>query len=229
MSNPMQGKAYQGGRNLAYKDMKDMNSPWRSVLSLANPSRRAKGEQLEHGKELLFLERGRVYLTHQSPEGTEKILWYIREGCIFGETPFFDPAPVENIWICATACLIYAFSRESVRRISRERPELLLNLFQSMSRKVRILTYQASSLPLDSVLVRICRFLSQRLVPGSSPLTANIDIPWHEMASLLGVHRISLYRELRRQAERGLFGPITGGTMTILRPQEFYRLAGGGL
>jgi CRP-like cAMP-binding protein len=226
MNNPAHERNDKRRRDPAYKDIKDMNSPWRSVLSQARQQRHAKGDYLELGKDLLFLERGRVRLTHQSPEGMEKILWYIRGGCIFGEATFFDPAPDENLCICASACLIYAFSPDSVRQISKERPDLLFNLFQSMARKMKIMSSQASSLSLDSVLVRLCKFLSQRLVPDSEPLTARISISRHEMASLLGVHRISLYRVLRQQEKRGLFGPITDGAMTILRPRDFYKLAG---
>ena len=203
-----------------------MNSSWRSVLSLARHTSWAKGEYVRLGRDLLFLERGSVRLAHQSMEGAEKVLWYIREGCIFGESAFFDPIPEENYCICMTACSVYAFSPTNVKRISVEHPELLLNLYQSMGRKLKILSHQASSLCLDSVLVRICKFLSQRIVSGSSPLVADIGMPQQEMASLLGVHRISLYRALRRQEESGLFGPIRGNVITILRPHDFYALAG---
>ena len=227
MDNSMHNRDDTGGWDPAFKDIQDMNFPWRSALPLARQSRHVKGEQLKLGKDLLFLDHGRVRLAHQSPEGTEKILWYIRKGCIFGEALFFDATLDENVCICAaTSCLVYAFSPASVRQISRDQPELLLNLLQSMARKVKILTSQASSLSLDSVLERLCKFLAQRLVPDSDPLTARVGITRHELASLLGVHRVSLYRVLRQQEQRGLFGPITGDTMTILRPQDFYRLAG---
>jgi CRP-like cAMP-binding protein len=224
MNNPIDRRSYKN--SLAFMDMKDMNSPWRSVLHLGRQTRRAKGEDLQAGKELLFLDRGRVRLVHPSPEGTEKILWYIREGCVVGEVPFFDPTPEENVCICMTACLLYAFSPENVSRICRERPELMFNLFQSMAHKMKILGSQASALCLDSVLTRICKFLSQRLVPNSNPLVANIGMSRQEMASLLGIHRISLYRVLHQQQKRGLFGPITGNTITILQPHDFYKLTG---
>jgi CRP-like cAMP-binding protein len=216
---------YEGEPSLAFRDVKDINAPWRSVLSLARQSRRAKGAQVQQGKELLFLERGKLRLTYQNQDGAEKILWYIREGCLFGEAPFFDPMPNEGFFTCVTDCLIYTFSAQAVAQISKERPDLLLNLLQSMSRKLRIMSYHASTLYLDDMLVRICKFLAQRLVPDSNPLTAKIGISRQEMASLLGMHRISLYRVLRQQEEYGLFGPIKGNTMTILRPHEFYKLA----
>ena len=225
MGDPIKKGEYKNRRNLAFRDIKDMNAPWRSALSLARQSRCAKGEDVQLGRDLLFLERGKVRLTHYSKEGMEKTLWYIREGCIFGETPFFDPMPGEGVFTCMTECVIYAFSAQALDKIGKERPDLLRNLFQSMARKLRVMSCHASSLYLDDVLARLCKFLSQRLVPDSSPLVAKIGISRQELASLLGTHRISLYRVLRLQEERGLFGPITRGTMTILRPHEFYKLA----
>jgi hypothetical protein len=33
-----------------------------------------------------------------------------------------------------------------------------------------------------------------------------------------------MYKVLRQQEEKGLFGPVNGKAITILRPQEFYKL-----
>jgi CRP-like cAMP-binding protein len=213
------------GRDLAFGDLKHTNDCWRSVLHLGRKVKLAKGEEIQQGRDLLFLESGKVYLMFQNMDGMEKILWYVREGCIFAETPFFDRISNEGVLICATDCVIYAFSQRDIDRICKERPDLLFNLLESMSRTIRILAYHASSMCLDDTLVRICRFLAQRLVPGSNPLTAKISLTRQEMANLLGIHRISLYRMLRAQKERGLFGSINGKTITILQPQKFYELA----
>ena len=227
MNKPTTQERCDGGRSLAFRDMKDMNSGWRSVLSLARQSKLAKGDYVPE-KGLLFLDRGKVSLTVQNQDGAEKILWYISEGCLFGEAPFFDPVPPggdEGAYVCVTGCVVYTFSKQAVDRISKERPDLLINLFHSMARKMRVANYHASSLYLDDGLARVCKFLSHRLVPGSRPLTAKIGISRQEMASLIGMHRISLYRVLRQQEEEGLFGAIKGNTITILRPHEFYELA----
>jgi CRP-like cAMP-binding protein len=225
MDNPADKRATGYGRDLAFGVIKNTNACWRSVLHLSRQLKLAKGEEVQQGKDLLFLESGKVYLMFQNTEGVEKILWYAQEGCIFAETPFFDCIANEGVLICATDCVIYAFSTRAIDQISKERPDLLLNLLKSMSRTIRILAYHASSMSLDDMLVRICRCLSQRLVPDSNPLTAAINISRQEMANLLGIHRISLYRVLREQQERGLFGSIKGKHITILRPHEFYELA----
>jgi len=224
-ANPAEKRAGRHGRDLAFGVLKNTNACWRSVLHLSRQFKLAKGAEVEQGKDLLFLESGKVYLMFQNMEGVEKILWYAKEGCIFAEAPFFDCIANEGVLICATDCVIHAFSTRAIDQISKERPDLLLNLLKSMSRSIRILAYHASSMSLDDTLVRLCRCLSQRLVPDSSPLTAKISISRQEMASLLGIHRISLYRVLREQQERGLFGAIRGKSITILRPQEFYALA----
>ena len=114
---------------------------------------------------------------------------------------------------------------ERTETISRERPDLISNLLLSMSRKLRILSNQASSLYVDNLLVRVCKFMAQHLEPDSRPLTANLGISRQEMASLLGVHRVSLYKVLKQQEEEGLFGPFEGNAVVILQPEEFFRLA----
>ncbi len=129
-----------------------------------------------------------------------------------------------SVHICAMDCVVYAFSKDRVEHLSRTRPDLTLNLLHSMARKLRTLSNQASSLYVDDVLVRTCKFLARRLLPDSDPLTADPGISRQEMASLLGVHRITLYKVLRQQEEQGLFGPFERHAVTILRPEEFFRL-----
>ncbi len=213
-------------RCLGFTELRDVNAVWRSVLDLGVRYTWRKGHCIESHGELLFLDKGQVRLTHFTLDGAEKILWYINQGCLFGETPLFDPMAEDrdSMHICAMDCVVYAFSKDRVEHLSRTRPDLTLNLLHSMARKLRTLSNQASSLYVDDVLVRTCKFLARRLLPDSDPLTADPGISRQEMASLLGVHRITLYKVLRQQEEQGLFGPFERHAVTILRPEEFFRL-----
>ena len=103
-----------------------------------------KGHCIESHGELLFLDKGQVRLTHFTLDGTEKILWYINQGCLFGETPLFDPMADDrgSVHICAMDCVVYAFSKDRVEHLSRTRPDLTLNLLHSMARKLRTLSNQ---------------------------------------------------------------------------------------
>ncbi len=216
-----------GNRGLGFAELREENAPWRSVLDSGSRHLWSKGQCIELRDELFFLDKGQVRLTHFSLDGAEKILWYINRGCLFGETPLFDPlaGEMDSLHVCATDCVVYAFSRARVEQLCRTRPDLILNLLHSMARKLRTLSSQASSLYVDDVLVRTCKFLAQRLLPDSDPLTADPGISRQEMASLLGVHRITLYKVLRQQEEQGLFGPFDRHAVVILRPEDFFRLA----
>ena len=213
-----------GGRRLAFEEMRELNTPWRAVLHMGVRQLVPKGQQVLPGTHLYFLEQGRVRLTMQSLDGMEKILWYVCEDCIFGETPFFEQKPNEGYFISTKDSVIYAFTEQHIKVILSDFPDLLLNLVNSMAYKMRVFSHQAASMYLDSVLVRTCKFLAQRIVPGSDPLTADVGISRQEMASLLGVHRISLYKILRQQEENGLLGPFENRRVAILRPNDFFQI-----
>lgn len=218
-------------RSIGYTEICDLNTQWREVLHLGVRRKYSKGAQIMHEERaLFFLEKGRVRLTHHTQDGQEKILWYIGPGCIFGETPFFDPMPGsgESVHECAATSDIYVFSCDCVYgEIVKIRPDLILNLLPSLARKVRLLSNQASSLSVDDVLIRLCKFLGQRVVPGSSPLRVRPGISRQELASVLGVHRITLYKVLKQQEESGLFGPGLHDqqSFTVLDPERFFELA----
>lgn len=214
-------------RCIGFIEIRDLNTPWRDVLHMGTKLLLKKGEQVPQGEYLAFLNKGLVRLTHCSRDGKQKILWYIGVGCVFGETPFFDPqiSLGGGVHVCATPCEIYAFSRDCVfKKIFVQRPELMLNLLPSMARKVRMLSNQASSLYLDDVTVRVCKFLGQRIIPDSKPLQAKPGISRQELASLLGVHRITLFKSLKHLEEFGICGPYEHDTCVILQPESFFAL-----
>lgn len=214
-------------RCIGFIEIAELNAAWREVLPMGTKLLFKKGEQVPQSEYLAFLHKGVVRLTHCSRDGKQKILWYIGAGCIFGETPFFDPQESlgGGVHVCTTACEVYAFSRECVyKKIAVQRPDLMLNLLPSMARKVRMLSNHASSLYLDDVTVRVCKFLGQRIIPGSSPLLARPGISRQELASLLGVHRITLFKSLKHLEEYGICGPYEHDTCVILQPERFFEL-----
>lgn len=211
-------------RGMAFCELVDVNTEWESVLALGTRKNYAKGSRIDSRGYLCYLEKGQIRLTHFTSEGGEKILWYIGEGCLFGETVLLDPQPTESFFIAGADCVAYTFTKELIMKIFADRPDLLMNMLHTMARKLRILAAQSASLYLDDVLVRTCKFLALRIVPGSVPLMSNPGISRQQMASLLGVHRVTLYKVLRQQEEAGLFGPFNRQSVTILQPDVFYKM-----
>ena len=214
-------------RPFAFQDLTDLNAPWREVLSLGRKQTYKKGQQVGMGPYLYFLDSGKIRLSHISLQGLEKILWYLHPGSLFGETPFFDRVPAAGYFHCSTDCVVYSFSHQVVEQLARERPELILDLCHSMARKMRALSDQASSLFLDSLKVRTVRFLAQHVVKGTDPMLVDLGITKQELAALLGVHRISLYKILKDYEDAGVLSPFHGSQVTILRPEAFFQAISG--
>lgn len=213
------------GWNMAYMVIKDLNRPWRAALHNGARHKWPKGHTGMMGKELYFLDTGCVNLRQFDFAGNEKILWYIRDNCIFGEAPFFCHAGFSySHFTCAEECVIYSFEEAQLKRFMPQYPELYPNLVNSMAYKMRILAHQTASLILDSLLVRLCKFISLHLIPGSDPLTAQIDIPKQEIANIIGANRISLYKILKDQEEQGLWSAFKHGRIVIYNPDLFIKI-----
>ncbi len=214
-------------RPFAFQDLSDLNAPWREVLSLGRRQAYKKGQQVTMGPYLYFLDSGKIRLSHISLQGLEKILWYLHPGSIFGETPFFDRVPSAGYFHCSSDCTVYNFTHQAVEKLAGERPDLMLDLCRSMARKMRALSDQASSLFLDSLRVRTVRFLAQHVVQGTDPMLVDLGITKQELAALLGVHRISLYKILKDYEDAGVLSPFHGSQVTVLQPETFFQAISG--
>ncbi len=214
-------------RPFAFQDLSDLNAPWRDVLSLGRRQAYKKGQQVTMGPYLYFLDSGKIRLSHISLQGLEKILWYLHPGSIFGETPFFDRVPSAGYFHCSSDCTVYNFTHQAVEKLAGERPDLMLDLCRSMARKMRALSDQASSLFLDSLRVRTVRFLAQHVVQGTDPMLVDLGITKQELAALLGVHRISLYKILKDYEDAGVLSPFHGSQVTVLQPEKFFQAISG--
>lgn len=212
------------GWYLAYMEIRNLNSPWRKVLCRANRRMWPKGHTGATGNALFFLDNGCIDMRQIDTGGNERILWYIRENCIFGEAPFFCKAFSTSHYTCAENSVIYSFDEQTTLASLKEHPDLNLNLTYSMAHKMRILAHQTASLILDSLLVRLCKFIAQHLVPESVPLTAEIQIPRQDLANIIGANRISLYKIMKDKEEEGLWTPLRNGRMAILKPEIFFRI-----
>lgn len=220
---------------MSFAELLRQNECWRSV-ALTKPRLFRKGHKFyDTQPEMYFLVSGRVRLMALAPDGSEKTLWYLGDGSCFNETPMFmdggksmpfAQSEVQFFHDCAEDCYICSFSREDVHRLGMEQPRLILNLCKSYSVKVTLLSKNVVSLSMESQLTRICKFLASRIIPGSTPLRAKRDISYRDMADLLGMHRITLYKVMRQAQTRGLFSfDKSSDEVFILRPEEFYKEA----
>ena len=225
------------GNLMYFADLVNQNECWKNVSS-EEPRLYPKGS-IFSGNHMYLLVSGRLRLTAISANGGEKIIWYIGEGCCFNETALFFSGnentdslqnSAEIQYEAVENCYAQRFTMEEVQRIGKARPDLLLNLCQGNSAKVALLAQQVVSLSVESHITRVCKFLAARIIPGSNPLRAKRDLPLFEMADLLGMHRITLYKAMREAQARGLLSfDKNSAEITILQPETFFYEAHGSM
>lgn len=206
---------------------------WKSVLRLGTRLHFRKGEEIMHGGEcgehLYYVHKGEVRLMRTTLDGREKILLSMGSGTVSGETPFFEQVPSHSSIVAGTDCVVYAFSRQCVlQEILPKHPELVLALLHTLAAKVSVLCNQSVSLSLEELPSRICRFLHLRMREGAQGRAATRVCPGlnqQELASLLGVHRVTLNKSLRKLEREAIIGPYSHDEVTILDMDRFNDLA----
>lgn len=222
---------------MSFADLVNQNECWKNVSS-EEPRLYPKGSTFSDDH-MYVLVSGRLRLTALAANGGEKIIWYLGEGCCFNEKILFFsgnenvPLPLNTAdfqYEAVENCYAQRFTMEEVQRIGKARPDLLLNLCQSYSVKVALLAQQVVSLSVEPHITRVCKFLAARIIPGSIPLRARRDMPLFEMADLLGMHRITLYKAMREAQSRGLLGfDKNSDEVVILQPETFFYEAYGNM
>ncbi|MDO5537746.1 MAG: Crp/Fnr family transcriptional regulator, partial [Desulfovibrionaceae bacterium] len=176
--------------------------------------------------------KGRIRLTATTPEGQEKVVWYLGDGCLINEVPVFamhfgqaDGRTLRTHFnhICVTDSLVGSIPFETMLEAGRADPELLLNIISSTTSKLSLLANDFAAAQLLSQRARLFRFLHMRVIPGSTPPRVERDIRIGEMASLLCMHRISLYKVLEEAKADGILDfDAKKKQFTILDPDRFY-------
>lgn len=230
---------------LCFAELTNLNSCWKA-LAQENLSTYKKGYRFPpHHESMFFILRGRVRLVALTPDGEEKNLWYMREGCFFNETPaFFQGSPdadcpksqvIYSVFMttssffheCTEDSLLGVTSFTRVKEIGMKHPDMLLNLCHSFSLKVTLLAQSMASFTLETPRQRVYKYLAARIEPGSNPPRIRRTMSYIEMANLLGMHRISLYKILNAAQKSGILAFDKKKTcITVLQPEIFFRNAG---
>lgn len=174
-----------------------------AVLAQGRRARQvARGQILylegEPGRHFYYLQQGRVCIYLSSGEGLEKTLAVREAGEIFGEAAFLDNEPRMSSARALTDCRVVSIGRAELEALFRRQPSLALEMLQSLSHTVRLLSAQVDTiafLPADRRLAGV--LLSQQDRQGCVAATQE------ELGSLAAVSRVTVNRILQGFARRG--------------------------
>ena len=177
--------------------IRDLNSPWRSVLHLGQRQMVGKSYQWEDDPEtstFSFLEKGRVRLLNLSETGKERIVLYIEPGCLFREIVLLHVSPSHPASLVALEpCEVYNFPRTLLddAEFVRRHPALMSNLVHSLGAKAGAFYSQITeSVELDPQ-TQVCRYL-HRLADERRTRVVNPGVSQSELALVLGARYAAL-------------------------------------
>lgn len=203
--------------NLCSPWIQSKNTIWKTVLHLGQKYTYNKGNIVAgNGEEvdcLYYLFKGRLKMSRISSTGAEKILWYLDEGNLFGEVPFLDKKPMDSTFTASTPCQVYIFSRQCVQEeIIVKYPALVLNLLESLANKARVFSTQAGDIAtLIGRVSKVLIYVIEREYVDKTVgrIECSRGISQQELASILGVHRVTLNHAISQLKKEGVVEEMT--------------------
>lgn len=163
--------------------------------------------QDDHGDMFYYVKTGRVKVFILQEDGTEKILSIHEHGGFFGETAVIDQLPRP---CCSSAMIdseIIALSLEDLVKLSQLDTDLSLAIYQSLTRKIRMLAFQIQAMTFLEADQRIIHILL-KLAADFGTITADgiklsVSFSDQELAGLVGVCRVTVTKTLNVLKKQG--------------------------
>ena len=168
------------------------------------------------GDSLYVVIDGRVRISRLSGSGAEATLAIVSKGDCVGEFALLDSRPRSATATAQTATRTFVVSRDDFRDWVRQRPEASLALLETLSLRLRRTDEAITDLMFLDLPHRLAKHLltlaaSVEPQPGRR---LRIQVTQGELASMLGVSRESVNKQLNQFARDGWI-TISRGAVTI--------------
>jgi CRP-like cAMP-binding protein len=157
------------------------------------------------GDYMYIISEGCVKVTKLSGDGREKILELLDVGDFFGEMSLFDDAPRSASVKAMSDVRIMALARNDFLRLLGSSPGLALSVIQELTRRLRQVDEQASSLSFQRVkertmglLVRLAKEASSHEGRRKTPVLTH-----QQIADMIGTSRETVTRAVKGLKDEG--------------------------
>ncbi len=157
------------------------------------------------GDYMYVIREGRVKVTKLSGDGREKILEMLEEGDFFGEMSLLDSAPRSASVKALADVTILALARNDFLNVLKRSPDLALAVIQELTRRLRQIDEQASSLSFQRVKERT-QGLLLRLAREETDVDGCLATPaitHQQIADMIGTSRETVTRALKTLKDQG--------------------------
>jgi CRP/FNR family transcriptional regulator, cyclic AMP receptor protein len=157
------------------------------------------------GDYMYILREGRVKVTKLSEDGREKILDFLETGSFVGDMALLERGPRSASVKTLTPVKVLALSRTDFIALLRKSPDLALAVIQELSRRIRSVNEQASSLSFQRVKERTMGLL-ERLAKDPSNDEDRLLTPvltHQQIADMVGTSRETVTRVVKDLKQTG--------------------------
>ncbi len=142
--------------------------------------------QGEEAADLYVVHRGRIAIAARASDGRESVVAVLDSGAVFGEMPFFDPAPRSADARALADAEVVAVPYEAMHEVLDDDPELLWALLKILARRLRT-TDEALA---DSVFLDVTARTAKRLIELAGDADEfQLALTQEELAGLVGASR----------------------------------------
>ena len=164
--------------------------------------------QDDPARQMFLIKAGRVKLSKLTEEGEEITLDLRRAGDFLGENMLNDNTAFPVTATCLTETLLCGFSKDGFEKLVISHPNIGLQVIRNLSRRIDWLTSQVGSMNCSNleerlyrVLVNVARQYGRQCDRG---LLLDMPLTHEELSFLVGAHRVSITRAMKRLKESGL-------------------------
>ena len=183
----------------------DLESVASLLIERRFPKHKTIVEEGLPGDYMYVIREGRVSVSKLSDDGREKILEFLEAGDFFGEMSLLDNAPRSASVRALTETRILALSRGDFLMVLRRSPDLAMAVVQELTRRLRQIDEQASSLSFQRVKERT-KGLLVRLAKdetGREGFRVTPALTHQQIADMIGTSRETVTRALKGLREQG--------------------------
>jgi CRP/FNR family transcriptional regulator/CRP/FNR family cyclic AMP-dependent transcriptional regulator len=201
------------------------------------PRRFGPGQVIFHlgdpGGLLYLIGRGKVKISHTTPEGQEVVLAILGPGDFFGELALLDDAPRSATAVALEPTETWTLHREEFLHYLIDNPDFTLHVLKTLARHIRRLNTQLADiffLDLPGRLARTLLHLADQYGRRVSDGTViDLALTQTDLAEMTGATRVSINKALGRFRRSGWIR-VSGRQLTLLdRPalEELTVVSGG--
>ncbi|MEI6290847.1 MAG: Crp/Fnr family transcriptional regulator [Chloroflexota bacterium] len=175
-----------------------------------------------HG--VYYVKKGEVEVILHTLHGPEKVLYYVGQGCIFGEVSCFVAGDSGEARVIArTDSECFFFPKEIIEnQLAETHPKLLLELIQAEAYKIRMYGVLLQDSLNNNNFERVCKMLvylvrykmgENRL--SDSKILINPGLSQIDMARLMGLHRVTVTKAISRLKKLGILDTYSKKSLII--------------